>query len=259
MVGKIVVINIVLFFLSSLSFSQEKEVDTLLFKKGSFKIYKLKASYNNQEIYNVSKQLEKLRIAEEGLPVNYIYTYNPLSLVDLYYSYERREFGSMGGGPPGSYVSVETINLKTMKPIEITELITEESLTNALKSDNWVRGINVFGGTHLRNKKDSSYYRAYLSKLDSCVSLACVMKIIERRNRGVFRKDITKRFAFVAYDKKKNLIATRLVMTKEMGFSNYKHLQLGLWLKPNRKFRRLLKKKKSNFYIDRFDNGLVIK
>lgn len=215
-----------------------KPYGKLLYMVDRLFIYENKAALNGTVLYDADAELAQL-IKEEGgedgeCEVNYVFNHNPLSLVGTYYSYESVEGGSYACGPPGSSLSVTAINTETLKPVEITDLFTENSMMTALKKDTWV----------LRQAKE---YSKNLNEINDFNDfLEGIMSSGETR---LGASD----FAILDFNKETNLAAVRLIGTKYMGFNHYEYFQLGIWVEPIdvKMFRE-----KSYFYLDRFENGI---
>jgi len=112
-----------------------------LYQKEDLTIFNNKAYYKNIEIYDGTKDLLDLIENEEteDCPVDYIITYEPLSLLGEYLSVKKTESGVMACGTPEGFSKTFTINYKTQKTVAIEDLFTEKSILNALKNDSWVK------------------------------------------------------------------------------------------------------------------------
>ena len=220
------------------NFKLTKPYGELLYMVDRLFIYENKAAFNGKALYDADAALARL-IKEEGdedgeCEVNYVFNYNPLSLVGIYYSYESAEGGSYACGPPGSSLSIQTINIETLKPVGITDLFTESSIMSALKKDTWVvRQAEEYS----KDLNEINNFDDFLEKIG---------------NSGEGKLDAGS-FAILDFNKKTNLVAIRLVGKKYMGFNHYEYFQLGMWLEPIdvKMFRE-----KSHFYLDRFKNGV---
>jgi len=64
--------------------------DSLLFEKNMFKIYRASAIFKGDTIYDAKRDLNKFIQQEDTIEckLNYMFYYNPLSLIGEYYSYE---------------------------------------------------------------------------------------------------------------------------------------------------------------------------
>lgn len=212
--------------------------DTSLFKNQEITIYKDSAYYKGTELYNTAKDLKKLTKQEETdeCKVSYTFYNNPLSLVGDYYSYESGEGGITACGPPGSSVEVQTINLSNNQPISLVDIFTEKSVLKALKNDTWIKKITE------EHKIDLNAINSFKTFIDALNSLG-------------YTKFSPKSFAILAYNKENKNVSVRFVAQEYVGFNHYKHLQLGLLLKPKKSYSKLFKNK-IYFTLGNYKNGL---
>lgn len=223
-------------FIITESYGQQ---DSLLFKSDFVKIYTTYMLYKEEELYNAKKDLRHLLEKEKSTQckVDYSYWYNPLSLVGNYYSYEYGEGGVLACGPPGSMLSVKTIDLSFGQQVPLTEICTESSIIEALKADGWVKkfgdGINV----------DFSQFEG-------------LEEFMEVFNRSGYVKFNPFSYAVFEYSEERKMVALRWVGQEYIGFNHIKHLQLGLWVKPNPEFESALKET-TYFKLGDFENGLI--
>lgn len=229
-------LTILSFTISTFLLYQQNE---LLYEDQSIRIFKTKAYYQDREIYNSEKQLQQLLAVEatEECAVDYTYYYNPLSLVGSYYSYEYGEGGSYACGSPGSSLAVRTINISSGEAVSLGELFTEESIMQALKTDDWIS----------KNMAD------YQTDTDSINSFPKLLAAINNLGLARFTMDS---FTVLDYDEANARVAVRLVGAKHIGFNHHRHLQLGLWLHPKPAFEEELKNN-IRFTLGNFNNGLT--
>lgn len=209
-----------------------------------FVIYQEKATLNGVEIYNSEKEeiefINKEQHDSEQCRVLADIYRNPLSLIDNYYSYEYY-FGSESAcGNYGDVVTVETIDLTTLKKISLTELFTESSILLALKNDSWV----------LKQLNSSSTK----IEVDSIKSFSQMIELLNSFDSFLEFKPYS--FAITDSKPKKGKIAVRIVGKQYIGFNHHQHLQLGLWLEP----KTLSRKKflsKIKFVTGDYKNGLT--
>lgn len=210
----------------------------VLFQKNGLAIYPKKAHYNGVELYNAEKDLAKLKQSEDTVqcPLAYTYYYNPLSLVGDYFSYEKGEYGQAACGPPGNFLAVQTLQLKTQLRVPITDLFEEKVIVDALRKDKWI-----------------------LEQLDqeTIVRAISLNELLQRINSITLTSFKETSFTISGYDEKTKLAAVRLVSSTYGGFDHYHYVQIGLRMKPSeRKVKEF--EAEWNFYLGEFKNGLSV-
>ncbi len=232
---KYIIIIITITMISKV-FSQN---DSLLFGNNTVQIYKSRALFMNNTIYDAVNDFERLREMEETdeCKVDYSFYYNPLSLVGEYYSYEFGEGGILACGVPGNSLGIKTIDLNSRRKISLNEIFTEESIVKALKSDKWIQKIAK------ERDVDFSGYNTLKEYIDAINQLGYA----EFNSSG---------FTILGYSEEKNEVAIRFVGEAYMGFNHNQHLQLGLLLIPKTNFKDKLLNK-TEFVLNDFENGLT--
>lgn len=221
-------------FINGLSLA--KEQDPLYNRDGLF-ISHVKATYRGRVLYNAAMDLKSL-FKREGKRLEGVeFYYTPLSLVGPYLSYEQDYFDDGGSGAsarvPNNTRTVRTVDIRSNRPVSLLELVEEKSLVEAMKKDQWVR----------ERVEDAG-------QLESCQSFKEVLQL------GGLGDDLGNRFkvdsfAFFAFDHKTGGAALRLIRQDYMGYNHNQLLQLGLWVKPQEKMKKLFSLQ-SNFFMPKF-------
>ncbi len=223
-----------------------QQEDMLLFQSGEFKIYADKAIHLNSILYDTVEDINELvnykvndPQCSEGIKISY----NPLSLVGNYYSYERNLIDPGGKGEcyrnPSREAAVNTIDIFTGEKTGLLELVDENSLVTALKNDTWVRDM---------------YGTMDTAALDSKFTFQEILALINS-NMGFGIKFQADSFALLSYDPATELMALRLIGIKYLGYDNTRHIQLGLYVRPKIEFKKELNKG-NGFFLGKFKNGL---
>ena len=232
----------ILFFLYS--FIILGQPDSLLYKNDVVKIFKSKAIYQDQIIYDTSIDFQKLKKNEGNCAEGTQYINTPLSLIGEYYSYEKAtiDFGGSGdcSRPPSSYAKIISLNLYTKDTLSILDLVEEASLLKALKQDPWVQ-----------NQENIDF-----KVLQSSQTLDTILKIINENTSEYEEMFTNNSFAVAGYNSTNQKLNIRLMKLIYIGYNHFKFVQLGLMVSPLEKIKESLKQP-GNFYMGTFQGQLL--
>lgn len=235
-------------------FGKAKEacgVDTFKIKNGSLMLSYGEARFGDRYIYSIEESYRPLAEAESiSCAIDWRTHYAPLSLIGVVFSYEVINDGSAACGPMGFYDIVTVVDLDTGKSVKVTELIDEAGLIVALKADRFVREAS-------ENQAEAEHAQ-YLVALDAAdtvdeLSAALAMRFSSPPD------EVLRRFAFLDYDSRKDLVAVRLVVLGDRLPTIQRYVQLGVMVAPKKEKRPLFvgAKNGAGFFLGRYPNTLV--
>ncbi|NOQ73492.1 MAG: hypothetical protein GQ574_15915 [Crocinitomix sp.] len=218
-------------------FTDPQNIGEKIYDKKELLIFDNKAFYKGEKLYDGTEDLLALIEAEysEDCPVDYMYDYNPLSLVGDFLSYELNEYGSIACGYSGQSVAVNTINYKTKKAVAIDDVFTTESILTALKNDSWILG-------------QAEMYEEDLGSYDSIDEL---LSFVEDLHVDIEKEN----FTIKKFKDGGNLVEVQLVGFKTNPSMPIEKVVLGLTLEPLDKDLA----KRSSFLLGTFNSFIYKK
>ncbi len=228
--------KLLFFFMSSyfLAFGQKNE--PILFQNEEVKIYKTKAIYKDEVLYEVEDPTRE-ELTEEAYNEAVAVYYTPLSLIGNYFNYEKASFEL---GYPSSYGEIISLDLRTKEPLSILDVVEERSLVDALIQDGWVRGLEGMD----------------LVELECSQTIEVVLRLINQHT--AFAKFSVHSFAVLDYNERKEKVAIRFIGPKKEG-NLASYVQLGLWVSPLERVKKRLKQS-GNFFMGKFkfQEGIIM-